>query len=185
MTNQNKLEQLQSKLSTLKNDFKEQAVYSDEHLQRLIKSVTDYYNPNQEFYFEASFLLVDLLQNKFPEGWSFDVKNNYINISLNGGGMISLRKPQHQIDDELKDIEHKSKAEYLNNIEAVKPKIIAEIAEVKLQIRDTEAAIVAEAKRAKDFTKEVEKAEQELAQELLSVERELLGSAASTKDNSE
>lgn len=172
MTLQDQALQLEGVLEQHKQRFQTEAVYNADKLQELQQDAIQRHTKTEEFFALGLNLMVQLLQDKFAQGYTFTNDVFHCCQSSHDPSMrVSLTKPIDILDSEYAAIEAEVKAQYLIDIESLKQTLVAEIATIQLKIKQIKKDIAAQEKYETDYAKEVERVQKELLTPPLALEK--------------
>lgn len=162
MNKHSKIEHLEQALQSLKDKFTNEATYSETRLQELQRNASDNHQKSESFYCLGARDMANQLQQKLAEGWTYIDHQASVLQHQNLTMHIQLRKPEDILTTELVQLDESVRTQYLEDIEQLKPNLIAEIAKVNLQIKKLQLEIKADTKQEAEFTKELQRVTQEL-----------------------
>ena len=162
MNNIQKLAHLESSLEGLKQSLKTDAVYSEEKLQQLQINASDLHNRTEQFYCLGARDMASTLSQKLSEGYTYKDHIAAVLQYQSGSIHLTLNRPDDIVESELSVLAIKTKDNYMQDIVNAKNRLINEIAEINLQIKQVKKEIAAETKYESDYAKEVERVQKEL-----------------------
>lgn len=155
------IEQINQQLAT-------DATFSESALKQRYSQALQTHYRHQDFLVVLT-LLPSWLMERFSEGWTY-IPDQYSIAALPDGSVrVVLQKPQQQYSEEVLAIQENVKAQYMVDLESNKQRLLKELAEANLRLKEAEA----EDKAQEQYEKKLQKELNRLTEELFPTEQEI------------
>jgi hypothetical protein len=161
--NQSRLETLKGELSTLSKHFQDQCIFSEEALKQRKATARGQHKDFVTVIEPSLHSLMITVQQRLGEGFYFEYHPYSCHVGDNAEVFsVQLKKPDFQLSEEYVGVDASAEEQYAKDREEAKPRLIAEITQVRLLINELEELIKTEAKKESAYQRELAKVQREL-----------------------
>lgn len=162
---QERILQLEVKLNDLKEQFRLEAIFSQQELDSRIKHAEDFHPRKKLFSYPYVRQAFDGVIEMLKHGWVY--QPDIYTVIHHGSNSVSVHliKPDDIYQAELIEVASKAESDYRSEIEENKQRLLPEIARIQVELKALQERQRKETAAKNKFEEELSKAEKELLAE--------------------